>query len=253
MQYKNTIEAIYLSLEEVLNLVSGMCGEDEIKAIDIDLAADKLRHIYDLIQHLKTGTVKETGTAQAVRENANVENDVVEEKVEEGHTLEYDFDIQSTEDEPSISVESKKTEDTTPKPTNDEKHVKTKAEIDSRVKPVGNKRYLGETFEKSSHSLNEELSKKINSRNLTEKLASNPISNIGSSLGLNDKFEIIKNLFGGDSAKYEHTMHILNAASNFSEAYDYLANNLGWDMNNSSVQKILELIRRKLIVKKNDE
>lgn len=252
MQFKNTIEAIYLSLEEVQNLISGMRTEDDIKAIDIDLAADKLRHIYDLLQHIRAGAAGPDIISRPVGENEHIADDVVE--AEAGQTIEFDLEPQNQEDISSASEEKEEQAGTVIKPTNDEgKHVKTKAEIDSRVKPVGNKRYLGETFEKNSHSLNEELSKKINSRNLTEKLTSNPISSIGSALGLNDKFEIIKNLFGGDSAEYEHTMHILNAASNFNEAYDYLANNRGWDMDNSSVQKILELIRRKLIVKKNDE
>ncbi len=252
MQFKNTIEAIYLSLGEVQDLVSGMRTEEDIKAIDIDLAADKLRHIYDLLQHLRTGAVAPDFVSPAVRENEQVANDVVETGAE--HTFEFDPEPPGLEDMSSTFEENIKTEDRIPKTANvEEKRVKTQAEIDSRVKPVGSKRYLGETFEKSSHSLNEELSKKINSRNLTEKLTSNPISSIGSALGVNDKFEIIKNLFGGDRVEYEHTMHILNAASNFNEAYDYLANNLGWDMDNSSVQKILELIRRKLIVKKNDE
>lgn len=250
MHYKNTVEAIYISLEEVQGIISEMGTDQDIRTIDIDLASDKVRHIYDLLNHLKS----EVARIQ-VKEEKIIEEPVVN-KVEEDDENVIEFDMEEKTDTTTKNIEQKTEvevgEKKSEKKPQSEPPQRTQAEIDSRVKLPSGKKFLGETFEKKSSSLNEELSKKINPSKITEKLTSKPISNIGSALGLNEKFEIIKNLFDGDKDKYEYTLQVLNAASDFNEAYEYISSKLNWDMDNLYVQKILELIRRKLIIKKNE-
>jgi hypothetical protein len=246
MQYKNTIEAIYISLAEIQDLISEMGVEQEIRIIDIDLATDKIRHIYDLMNHLK---VEVSGQQNTEIKSSGSSQRVEIEQVEE-NTIEFDLN----EDNDSSGHSSEKELDTLEKNIAPAKESqKNQAEIDSRVKMQSGKKFLGDTFEKRTSSINEELSKTINPTKLTEKLTSKPIINIGSALGLNEKFEIINHLFDGNKDKYEHTLQVFNAASDFNEAYEYIAHDLQWDMENQYVQKILELIRRKLIVKKNEQ
>jgi hypothetical protein len=253
MQYKNTIEAIYISLEEVQKLISVMGAEQEIRAIDVDLAADKIRHIYDLLNNLKAESIQVSPEKVNAESKTNAD-ELIYGAVEE-NVIEFDVEDEndSTEELYIHEHEAENKQNLPEQENNDEVHQKTQAEIDSRVKMPSGKKYLGESFEKKSSSLNEELSKKVKPSKITDQLTSKPIASIGAALGLNEKFEIINNLFDGNKEKYEHTMQVLNAASDFNEAYEYIANNLGWDLDNIYVQKILELIRRKLIVKKNDE
>lgn len=246
MQYKNTVEAIYISLAEVQELISKVGVEQEIRIIDIDLAQDKIRHIYDLLNHLKSEVSNHE--VYQVKESKNIPSLEIEK--EEENVIEFDLkDVDTHIDHPENKEVLSEEKIATP----EKEPIKTQAEIDSRVKKHSGKKFLGDTFEKKTSSLNEELSKTINPANLTEKLTSKPILNIGSALGLNEKFEIINNLFDGEKDRYEHTLQVLNAASDFNEAYEYIAHDLQWDMENQYVQKILELIRRKLIVKKNGQ
>ena len=87
---------------------------------------------------------------------------------------------------------------------------------------------------------------------LASRLQSKPIKDISASIGLNDRFTFISQLFKGDAKKYDHTIAILNEATDFNAAYRYIDENLEWDMNDENVQKILELVRRKHIMNTNE-
>jgi hypothetical protein len=113
--------------------------------------------------------------------------------------------------------------------------------------------FVSDRFRTSKRSINEELASKAKSNEKPSGLKSNPMASIMSAMGLNEKFEIINELFGGDKEKFEQTMQELNMAGSFVEAYNYLNTTFNWDMDNTYVQRILELIRRKLIVKRDEQ
>jgi hypothetical protein len=227
MHYKNTIEAIYVQLDEVQQSIAKLGGENKLRNIDLDLSLSKLRDVYDLILSLQ----KENKPSNA---QTNIVDEVIpatEKKTE-----------QSIENQPSgfgkekISIEEIKKIITKPAPPKDEmKHD-----------------FLGNHFKSEKPTLNEELSSKVSSSDLANRIKNKPITNLSSAIGLNEKFELINTLFNGDKEKYEQTIDTLNKATNFNEAYNYLSTSFQWNMNEPLVQRILELIRRKLIVKKND-
>lgn len=99
---------------------------------------------------------------------------------------------------------------------------------------------------------NESLRQQVSSKDLSSKITSNPISDIGASMGLNEKFSFIQELFNNDPDKFTETINILNNSSDFNEAYSYLADNFNWDMDDPQVQKLLDLTRRKLIIGGNE-
>jgi hypothetical protein len=108
-------------------------------------------------------------------------------------------------------------------------------------KLTGNKQYVYDNLaEKSSRD------------NLSTKLQSKPISDIASAIGINDKFQLIRDLFNGDTATFNKTLEILNGSANFNEAFSYINETFDWDMEDPSVQLILDLVRRKFIVKKDE-
>jgi hypothetical protein len=74
-----------------------------------------------------------------------------------------------------------------------------------------------------------------------------PVSNLVAAIGINDQFTFIRELFNNDAVSYEHTIKILNDASNFNDAYNYMIQHFDWDMDSDTVQMLLEIIRRKYI------
>jgi hypothetical protein len=77
------------------------------------------------------------------------------------------------------------------------------------------------------------------------KLQSSPLNDIFTAIVINDRFLLIKELFNDDSSLYKSTLDKLNSAENFNSAIEYLDSNYKWDFENPTVQKLLELIRRR--------
>jgi hypothetical protein len=235
IHYKNTIEAIYLQIDEVQQLVSNFGAQGKIPGIEIDLALDKLRHVYDLMLSLR------------------IENNGYGDFQESG-TIPFEVEEQKVQVEEIIPVKGSSIKDQIMKEEAEfqEAKEKTRAEKESRVRVGGNESFGSETLKpKTNYNLDEQASEKARI-DLSTQFKTKPVSNLTNAMGLNEKFELIHHLFGGDKNKFEQTMNYLNAASDFNEAYEYLSGNFNWDMNDNSVQKILELVRRKLIVKKNE-
>jgi len=66
---------------------------------------------------------------------------------------------------------------------------------------------------------NESLRQQVSSKDLSSRLKSQPIPDIGAAIGLNEKFSFIRELFNNDPDKFTETINILNRASNFNEAH----------------------------------
>ena len=75
-----------------------------------------------------------------------------------------------------------------------------------------------------------------------------PISDLTKAIGINDKFQFIKELFGGDSDRYTDSIRMLNNFNNLSDAYSHIDANFNWDKNNEVVKRIILLVRRRYMV-----
>lgn len=244
MQYKNTIEAVYIHLDEIQQLVAKLGIEGAVHAIDVDLTLDKLRDVYDLLSHLRN---EATALSFEMPVEKSVEVKAPDVSIENESNIEDDDISTELSIEPVEGTELEEQHEPSA-----EKKEATRAEVHSRVKPVTDRRNVGESFSKEKPSLHEELTQSAQTEDISSKLKTKPISNLGSAIGLNEKFEFIQNLFDADTQKYNHTLDVLNRATDFNEAYEYISSNFTWDMNDPLVQRILELIRRKLILNKNE-
>ncbi len=98
----------------------------------------------------------------------------------------------------------------------------------------------------------ETLAEKAVQQNISSKLQSKPISSISSAIGINDKFKLIRDLFNEDTESYAKAIKKLDSCANFNEAFNYMSTSFNWDMEEESVQFILDLVRRKFIVDKDE-
>ena len=230
-------------MDEIQQIVARLGAEENLRHIDIELSLDKLRDVYDLLLSLRS----------EARETTQKPTPVVQFEANERRlqpTEEKKDDVAGKPGTEIVFKAPKDAEITKKKPFPiKEKKEETQAEIHSRVK--GSVQPIGNTFSDSKPSLNEELSHTKQKTDLSSRLNTKPIHSLKDAIGLNEKFEMIQNLFNGDSEQYVHTMDVLNMATHFNEAYDYLTKHFNWDMDGPLVQRILELIRRKLIVGKN--
>ncbi len=229
MVYKNTLEAVIENVKEIEKLVSDFAGVDQISAIDMDLTLEKVRNLYDILLLIKQS---DTGKGDGGKKQAGEAEKDLTGTVQPAENEIPDEHLKETEAD-NISAEKKDMG------TSDKQSVSTDKVISGR-------------FKSGQDSIHDSISKLQHADDLSTQLQAKPISNIADAIGINDKFTFINELFDGDAEKYNKTIEILNEVVNFNDGYNYLIGNYTWDMDSTLVQKILNLIRRKLIIN-NDE
>jgi len=215
---KDTIEKILTELENIKKIIQHASETGRFPDIEKDITLSKLRNIYEFIYYIQPGfdiePKEETATNPATAEEIKKKVEIVEKSFEKTDVLEI------------------KLESTTKIPENTTHFAKTD-EI------------LAEKLRETGEFMNEVLSRYANTFDISKKLQNQPISDISIAIGLNDKFLFIKELFHNDSDLYKKTIDTLNNASDFNNAIQYIDSNFKWDFENPSVQKLLELIRRR--------
>ena len=83
---------------------------------------------------------------------------------------------------------------------------------------------------------------------LAERLQQNPVRDLKSAIGINDKFLFVNELFGGSMEKYNKSIENLNDLKTLNGAMIYLNElkiELQWNSSNEAYQKLKELVSRK--------
>ncbi len=106
-------------------------------------------------------------------------------------------------------------------------------------KPLATSR-LGDSFLKGK-SVNDVINEQVK---LEYKLSNRPVSSIQTAIGINDRFQYIRELFDGDSKKFVEAVKTLDSMTNIKEAIDYLRANYKWKKNETSL-KFVNLVKRR--------
>ena len=110
-----------------------------------------------------------------------------------------------------------------------------------------------ETVEPIAPKITESISKEINATitntDLQEKLALDPIKDLKSAIGINDKFQFIATLFNGDEKAFEQAVKTINGFKIYAEAQFWVKSNLReqnkWDETADVVKAFDLLVKRR--------
>jgi hypothetical protein len=110
-----------------------------------------------------------------------------------------------------------------------------------------------ETVEPIAPKITESISKEINATiintELQEKLALDPIKDLKAAIGINDKFQFIATLFGGDEKAFEQAVKTINGFKIYPEAQFWIKSNLReqnkWDDTTDVVKAFDLLVKRR--------
>ena len=105
---------------------------------------------------------------------------------------------------------------------------------------IGTRR-LGDSFTKD-RSLNDFITD--DSVKLEHKLSNMPVSSLQSAIGVNDRFQYIRELFDGNSDLYNETVTKLDSMNEIKDAVVYLQNNFKWKKTEISL-KFVNLLKRR--------
>ncbi len=100
---------------------------------------------------------------------------------------------------------------------------------------------LGDSFSKEK-SVNDIRSDDMSK--LEHKLSNRPVLSIQSAIGINDRFQYIRELFEGSADNFVKAVAELDSMNDMKEAVDYLQANFKWKKNDASL-KFVNLIKRR--------
>lgn len=231
MNFELVIETINKDIQDIEKSIKKFENRSSLPRLEIDLTLEKVRKLYDSLQSLI--------------EERPVEK-ITPPEDKPGNINTFELEENSSDTAKDISETSPVITREPAKKPEEELQIKFEEEKNAKTEIVADRLQNGQSF------MNESLRQQVSSKDLSSKLTSQPISDIGGAMGLNEKFSFIRDLFNNDPDKFTETINILNHASNFNEAYSYLNDTFNWDMDDSQVQKLLDLTRRKLIIRENE-
>jgi len=115
-------------------------------------------------------------------------------------------------------------------------------EVELTKKETDEKRpTLGDSFSKEK-SINDLVDSE--KTNLEQKLSNRPVNNIKTSIGINDRFQFIRELFDGNADTFSKAVAELDNKRDIKEAVEYLQTNFKWKKNETSL-KFVNLVKRR--------
>ncbi len=252
MGYKHTFEIITKDIQDIEKLVGNFENYSEIPHIELDLALSKLRNVYEILLMFRDGANMTSALSQpaeagekAVPSSPPAEKPVTPPPAEDAAPVPPTPEPPAPPRDEPPKAEVFRTE---PQPAPPDKSTSPEPpKHEPVVTPETAGKILAEKFKREQAFINEKLGEKTQKHDLSSRLQSAPIASISGSMGINDKFFFIRELFNGDAGKFRATMDNLEHASTFSEAVNFLNDNFEWDMESKEVQQLLALVKRKFV------
>jgi hypothetical protein len=126
--------------------------------------------------------------------------------------------------------------------------VPTVRKIEFKPEPSNSEAKKENLFEKAA-SLYDKIAKPTD-KTVASAASKQPISNIKSSIGINEKFTFLKDLFKNNVNDYNEALDKLNNFDSYSDAEDYfqeLKSKYSWDPESKSFQGLADLLNRRYL------
>lgn len=108
-----------------------------------------------------------------------------------------------------------------------------------------------EEIKQMEQSINDKFKNGADEKSLAQTLQQIPLEDLMSSIGINQKFRFISQLFNEDQSAFESSINRLNSFNSYIEADEYLQNTLseqyGWDLKDSAVKELVDLTQRRYL------
>jgi len=255
MDFNRKLEDILKDIREIENDAVDLSSSQTLSRIDMDLLMGKVRGLYD-----KLITIDRNYPYSGNDNPQEVSFEYHEpEKQPHNHTPETD-DSQapqatstnpstSTRQEQSSSGKQQTREKSSGRAASETNKARETASWKSSTETRGeNPEIVADKFQNAKTFRHEDLARKQPQNNLSARMQSKPITDLGKAIGLNDKFLFVRELFEGDKEKYHEAIQIINEMPNYEEAEEYIRQRFNWDEEKPEVNRFMDLVRRKFTV-----
>ena len=240
---------------------ASLFGDDELFVPRLSRRT-KMMSLYDdeprtevmITQNKEVATPIPTPMPQPVEQptqSANYEIEVLEEEdefvevnVETIPLEEASFEEHAAEEE-SVMTESTAVEieaETTPAEPYVEPQIEVAVTRPTTSVVPESEQVLGEVIKSDVQTIADTIKPKDTA---AEQIVKNSVDDISKAVGINDRFLLIRDLFGGDSGVYERVMAKLNSFDNLDDCMIHIVENYDWNPNSDGAKLIMELLERK--------
>lgn len=253
MENKKLLNFLLKDLSE-LDELFGEKGSVDFDELEIEFLKTRVKGAKKLVQILieRENQTKENGQEkllEQVIEKEGVKTEIKEEIIHAEMSVEVPS-VEITETEVYVSEEKAEIETIHEEPEEEIKPKKIsepefadskEMEMDDE-EPVENSiKRLGDVFLKEK-SVNDLMS--ADNSKLEHKLSNRPITSIHTSIGINDRFQYIRELFEGSADEFLRTVTDIDSMNNLKDAVNYLQQNFKWKKNETSL-KFVNLVKRR--------
>lgn len=272
MENKKLVKILLKDMTDLEEMIAEVKTRGEFDVLEMEILHTRSKGILQLLQLLngmepagvapkmpvQTTSEKEPGKPvqeiikePEVKEETEPQNEikpveVPQEKITEEKPMENNQESEEEQEEPVKDEEEapKETAEETIEEEPREEPVAEKQESDDveleEEEVLEANQRLGDSFLKGK-SVNDILA---DQNKLEFKLSNRPVVSIQSAIGINDRFQYIRELFDGSAEKFTQTVSDLDKMNNINEAVKYLQRNFKWKKNETSL-KFVNLIKRR--------
>ena len=276
MDFNRKLENILQDIRDIEHDAVDMSNANEISRIEMDLLMGKVRNLYDkLIQvdrnYIYTGQDEQQDVPQTYSRGKKEPGQQPDPSDSEGYRREdednprvaprqgdenarqtvtkHEEASRKEKQEPETEQTRRRENQEASAPSSTERTPASKAATwqgsgDSKAEGP---EIVADRYQNSKTFRHDDLAKKQPQNNLSNRMQTKPIHDLGKAIGLNDKFLFVRELFGGDKDKYHEAIQIINEMPDYREAEQYIKQ-FQWDEENPEVSKFMDLVRRKFSV-----
>lgn len=258
MENKKLVKILTKDMAQLEELIADIKSKQQFDALEMEFIHTRAKGVLQLLQMLNAQeepVITATGEEHKILEKlqdkvekvSKITSELRSEEIaterphEESDQEKKEQPLPGVVPEPSIPYEDESSDDEIeedtekPEPNDDGDYMLQ----EEPIKPQAGSR-LGDSFLKSKS-----VGDLINDQaKLEYKLSNRPVSSIQSAIGINDRFQFIRELFDGDNKKFLEAVKTLDSMNNIKEAVDYLRANYKWKKNETSL-KFVNLVKRR--------
>ncbi len=263
MDRNKLIQIIQRDLNELTELTNEMAGKTQVSSLEIDFALGKSRIISQEFAYLKelsqqslpqtetkepfvsSFTSGETSHEQTLsaKPGDNSQTYPMGQVKNKSLTDEISAETDSPGDETETTEKVQEAEKRITEPVDPEQGTPEENEIRDEVVQEQNdvKKTVAEFFVHEK-SVNETIASE--KKTVDHKLAISPLSKLEAAIGLNDRFQFIRELFNNDAGLFNQTVKQIDQMPDINAAVTYLNSNFKWRKNETSL-KFAQLVKRR--------
>lgn len=235
MDRNKLLSIIQKDLDELNEITNEMAGKSQLSTHEIEFALGKSRIVCQEFDYLKE--LNQQLLRSELQEFPKV-SPLVKEFLEGKPVKEQDSELTDNENEP-VTDEAEQDADAGAGLSGNEQQNEgwTNEEI---TEPFAPKKTVAEIYVQEK-SLNDILS---SGKTIDHKLSGSPVVKLEAAIGLNDRFQFIRELFGNDAGLFNQTVKQIDQMENIGEAVAFLNSHFKWKKNETSM-KFAQLVKRR--------